>query len=347
MKRRLAGLGVTVLVILGGCAAISHLKALQPQQIPASPPLVIPGSAAVRQPAFQRGIDVDAYTSPTQDFSAAAAAVVAYARSLNANSISISFPFFMTSRYSAQVFATGRTPSPDELGLLVKDAERSGLYVSLRPLLSEANIGGSRVYWQPTDPAAWFANYQAFLLPYARMAQANKVGEFIVGTEFAAFGDSPRWTGLDRAIARIYHGRLGYSNNDTRGLSPATGGLLAFKNVDAYHRIWPPFLPGWQRFDRQLPRGTVLTEVGIAAYAGAWRHPWVHRSLGAPLAPMVQAAWFAAACTAAMTSGLRGIYFWTLPLSTRFPATSAATPGAWAHSPGAAAIARCFGGRVP
>jgi hypothetical protein len=346
VKRRLAGMAVIVLVILVGCAAISHLSALQPQQIPASPPVVIPVSKGVHQPAFQRGIDVDAYTSPQQNFSAAAAAVVAYARSLNANSISISFPFFMTDRYSSQVFATSRTPSPDVLALLVEDAERAGLYVSIRPLLSESNIGGSRVYWKPADPAAWFASYQEFLLPYAQMAQHDKVGEFIVGAEFAAFGDSPRWTGLDRAIATVFHGTIGYSNNDTRGLTSATGGLLAFKNVDAYHRIWPPFLPGWQRFDRQLPSGTVLTEVGISAYAGAWRHPWVHRSLGEPLAPMVQAAWFTAACKAAMTTGLRGIYFWTLPLSTRFASTSAATPGAWANSPGAAAIARCFGGHV-
>jgi hypothetical protein len=191
--------------------------------------------------------------------------------------------------------------------------------------------------------AAWFASYQRFLMPYARMAQANKVGEFIVGAEFAKFGNSPRWDSLDRALAKVFHGELAYSNNDTTGLSRSSGGRFTFKTIDAYHPIHPPFLPGWKSFDRQLPSDTVLTEVGIAAIDGAWRQPWVHRAQVVRIDPEVQARWFTAACDAAVASGLDGIYFWTLPLSTRFPSPTPATPGAWAHSAGAAAIARCFG----
>src|SRR6266851_3631901 len=290
MKKILLG-ALAVIVVVAGCAAAAHLKALQPRAIPASPPLTIPETVAIRQPAFQRGIDVDAYTYPRHDFSAAAAAVVAYARSLNANSLSISIPFFMSGRYSSRVFAS----------------------------------------------------YRRFLTPYARMAEANKVGEFIVGAEFARFGESPRWNRLDRALAKVFHGQLAYSNNDTRGLSRRSGGRAAVKTIDAYHPIHPPFLRGWKSFDRHLPAHTVLTEVSIAALDGAWRQPWVHRSQAARFNPLVQARWFTAACHAALATGLNGIYFWALPLSTRFPRPTPATPGAWAHSPGSAAIARCFG----
>jgi hypothetical protein len=342
MNKILLG-ALAVAVVVAGCTAASHLRVLQPRPIPASPPLTIPGTVKVHRPAFQRGIDVDAYTYPHHDFSAAAAAVVAYARSLHANSLSISFPFFMSGRNSSRVFASSRTPTPSELALLVSDAEQAGLFVSLRPLLSETNIGHSRVIWKPAHPAAWFANYQRFLLPYARMAQAKKVGEFIVGAEFSMFGDSPRWNGLDRAVAKVFHGELGYSNNDTRGLSRSSGGRYAVKTVDAYHPIHPPFLRGWKSFDRRLPTGAVLTEVSIAAIDGAWRRPWVHVSKGARINPLVQARWFTAACRAAMATGLDGIYFWALPLSTRFNSPTLATPGAWAHSAGSAAIARCFG----
>jgi len=342
MKKILLG-ALAVVVVVAGCTAAAHLRALQPRQLPASPPLTIPVSEIVRRPAFQLGIDVDAYTYPHHDFSSAAAAVVAYARSLHANSLSISFPFFMSGRYSSHVFASSRTPTPTELALLVIDAEQAGLFVSLRPLLSETNIGHSRVIWKPAHPAAWFANYQRFLTPYARMAQANKVGEFFVGAELARFGDSRRWDGLDRALARIFHGELAYSNNDTRGLSRSSGGRLALKTVDAYHPIHPPFLRGWKSFDRQLPADTVLSEVSIAAIDGAWRQPWVHRSLDARINPLVQARWFTAACRAAIATGLDGIYFWAVPLSTRFPGPTPTTPGAWGHSPGSAAIARCFG----
>lgn len=342
MKRLLIS-AVAAAVIVAGCTAAAHIAAIQPRQVPASPPLSIPISVAVERPPFQRGIAVDAYTYPRHDFSSAAAAVVAYVRSLNANSISISFPFFMSGRASSRVFATGRTPSPQELALFIKDAERAGLWVSLRPLLSEASLEHSRVTWKPAHPAAWFASYIRFLKPYARMAQANKVGEFIVGAEFSRFGNSRRWDVLDRAIAKVYHGLLAYSNNDRTGLSRSSGGRAVFKTIDAYHPIHPPFLSGWKSFDRHLPDGTVLTEVSIAAIDGAWRRPWVHRSRGRGIDPIVQARWFTAACRAAIATGLHGIYFWALPLSTRFTRPTPATPGAWAHSAGSAAISRCFG----
>src|SRR5262245_23352318 len=104
MKKILLG-AVAVAVVVAGCTAASHLGTLQPRPIPASPPLTLPETVKIRQPAFQRGIDVDAYTYPHHDFSAAAAAVVAYVKSLNANSLLISFPFFMSGKYSSHVFA--------------------------------------------------------------------------------------------------------------------------------------------------------------------------------------------------------------------------------------------------
>ena len=341
MRKTLYG-ALVALVFIGACTVAPHLQAHQPQRTPASSKPTTPENAGIRPPAFQRGIDVDAYTSPKQDFSAAAAAVVAYAKSLNANSLSISFPFFMTNRQSSTVFATPRTPTPAELALFVADAERAGLYVSIRPLLSEYQIGGNRTTWQPANMSAWFASYTQFLLPYARMAQASKVGMFFVGAEFAQFGGSPLWNGLDQALARVFHGRLVYSNNGPAQLSPSNGGLHTFQTVDAYPPINPPFLAGWEGYDRALPTGTILTELGIAAWDNAWRAPWEHRPRGQQFDPQIQASWFSAACQAAKATGLGGIYFWALGLQVKFPMASTATPGAWAHSAGATAIAACF-----
>ncbi len=342
MRKILYG-ALAAIAVVSGCTAASHLHALQSERIPASPPLTIPETVAIRPPAFQRGIDVDGYTYRGQDFSAAAAAVVAYVKSLRANSLSISFPFFMSNRRSSRVFANSRTPTPTELGLFIADAERAGLYVSLRPLLNEQQVGRNRTIWRPVHPSAWFASYRRFLLPYARMAQANKVGMFIVGAEFSKFGNSPLWNGLDRALAKVFHGRLAYSNNGTTHLSRSSGGRFTFKTVDAYPSMNPPFLSGWKFYDRKLPTGAIVTEVGIAAYDGAWLTPWGHRTQNQRLNPRVQVRWFSAACAAAKAARLRGIYFWALGLSTRFSRTTKATPGAWAHSVGAVAIARCFG----
>lgn len=342
MRKILYG-AVAVVAVVGGCAAASHLPTLQSQQIPASAPLTIPENVAIRLPAFQRGIDVDAYTWPGQDFSAAAAAVVAYAKKLHANSLSISFPCFMSNRRSSAVFATNRTPTPTELGLFVADAERAGFYTSVRPLLSEFQIGGNRTTWRPANMSAWFASYRRFLLPYARMAQANKVGMFIVGAEFSKFGRSRLWNGLDRALAKVFRGKLAYSSNGPGDLSWSSGGRVALKAVDAYPPLQAPTKRAWEAYDRRLPRRAILSELGIPAFNGAWRMPWANRLPGRRFNPRVQVNWFLAACAAAKATRLRGIYFWTLPLSTKFPMTTKVHPGAWAYSVGAAAIAHCFG----
>ncbi|HYK34283.1 MAG TPA: hypothetical protein VEV63_20085 [Streptosporangiaceae bacterium] len=342
MRKILYG-ALTAVVVIGGCGAVSHLPALQSQQIPESARLTVPENVAIRPPAFQRGIDVDAYTYPEQDFSYAAATVVAYVKKLHANSLSISFPFFMSNRQSSTVFASPRTPTPTELGLFIADAERAGLYVSIRPLLTEYQIGGDRTTFRPVHMSAWFASYRRFLLPYARMAQTAKVGTFIVGAEFSNFGRAPLWNRLDRALKKVFHGRLAYSNNGTMHLSESTGGRFTTKAVDAYPSMNRYLRHGWMAFDRKLPRGTIISELGISAFKGAWRTPWAHKPTTKPLDPRVQVRWFRAACHAAKANRLGGIYFWALPLGATFPRTTAATPGAWAYSVGAVTIARCFG----
>ncbi len=342
MKKFVAG-ALFLLVLVVSCDAAARLKVLHAASLPASP-TAVPLIGPMARPAFQRGVDVDAYTYRGQNFPATAADVVAYARKLGANSISISFPYYMNGPSSLRVFGTSRTPSPAELASLVRAAEAAGLYVSLRPLLDEGSLGKSRVTWRPVSLAGWFRNYWLFLKPYVRMAQANNVPEFIVGAEFSEFGRSPLWNRLDRQISGIFHGTLEYSNNDTTNLSRTSGGLAALKGVDLYHPIAPPFLAGWEAFDRRLPRGVVATEVGIAAVNGAWAKPWVHRWPATSLNPIVQARWFAAACKAAVVTGLRGIYFWSLPFGTHFPGPTLDYQGAWGNSAGASAIARCFRG---
>ncbi|HYK32663.1 MAG TPA: hypothetical protein VEV63_11905, partial [Streptosporangiaceae bacterium] len=109
MRKMLYG-ALVAIAFIGGCTAASREHASQPRHLPASPSQIpaspshmpaspsptTPADGANRPPAFQRGIDVDAYTYPRLNFAAAAAAVVAYVKQLNANSISISFPVFMS-----------------------------------------------------------------------------------------------------------------------------------------------------------------------------------------------------------------------------------------------------------
>jgi Glycoside Hydrolase Family 113 len=331
-------------LLVAGCTAASRMKRLQPRSVPPTSPGVPAAPAPVR-PAMQLGVDIDAYTYPGQDVAAAARADIAYVRSLHANAVSISFPFFMTGPAASSVYASTRTPTPAQLAVIAQTAVRAGLYVSIRPLLDEGNLGRARAKWAPRDPARWFASYQKFLLPYAAAAQRSGVSELIVGTEFTKFAASPRWNGLDAALRHGFRGTLTFASNwwGYPKTFTGNGGQGVQAGVDAYPPIPIPLAAGWTAYDRALPAGMVETEVGIAAAPGAFRSPWRHRWPGAPVDQSVQARWFSAACRAAAATHLAGIYFWSISLSNK-PATGP-TPGSqlsWAGGQGAQAISRCF-----
>lgn len=343
--RNLIILGCFALIV-AGCSAVSHIKALQPTTAKRTLTITLP-QAAWYKGEFQRGIDIDWYAYKGEDVSTAAAATVSYIASLHANAISVSFPFFLTGSRSGSVHATGATPTPFELATLINDAHRYGMYVSLRPLMDEKSLGYSRTNWKPADPAAFFRAYGRFLVPYAQIAQDTGVQEFIVGAELRQFEFSPRWAALDALIRTHYSGTLACSDNwDHLVAQGARACGTQTQTVDAYHPASTSnYLATWRAWDRTLPSGIVQTEVGIAATAPAAQKPWMTHWPGAPLDTRLQARWFASACQAATREHLGGVYFWSVGVDTTQPdGPTLSDQSAWAGSPAAAAISACYKG---
>ena len=82
--------------------------------------------------------------------------------------------------------------------------------------------------------------------------------------------------------------------------------------------------------------------MGIAAAPGAFRQPYVTHWPVTRVDVTVQAQWFSAACQAAATEHLGGVYFWSLTLSAEPGGPTLADQGSWAGSAGARAISTCF-----
>jgi hypothetical protein len=336
------------LVLVAGCTAAAHIHQLQPSAVAKSPPAKVSpvGSTVptVSAPGvFQRGVDIDAYTYPGQNVAKAAAADVAYIKSLHANAVSISFPLFMTGPTSSTIYTRSSTPTPAQLAVIIKAAERAGLYVSIRPLLAESAFHFCRCQWIPPRPGQWFRSYRKVLLPYARMAQAVHAGEFFTGAEFSRFAQYRQWAPLDAAVRGVYHGTLACANN--WGLVTFAGncGPGLAETVDAYPTLLGALGPAWARFDTALPPHTILTEVGIDAVDGAQLRPFIHEWPNVTtLDPQVQARWFRAACHAAVKEHLGGIYFWPIGLGPNPGAgPTFSFQGAWGGA-GAQAISACF-----
>jgi hypothetical protein len=349
-RRLLAG-ALLLAATVAGCAGVSRLGLLQPPSPAVTRPPPATALRALPAPGIRLGIDIDFYAWPGQDVAATARADVAYARRLHANAVAVSFPFFMAGAGSAGVHATSATPAPAALATLALDAEAAGLYVSIRPLLDERGLGMSRVRWQPARPGAWFASYQRFLLPYARMARAARIPELVTGAEFTRFGSSPYWARLDAALRQAYPGTLAYASNWSRvptGGSTGAGGVL--QTVDAYRPLHLPpaaspaeLRAGWDAYGRGLPAGQILSEVGIAAVAGAYLTPYRWSWPGRALRPAIQVRWFTAACRAVADDHLGGIYFWSVGFGQPLAAApTASDPASFVAGPGQRAIAACF-----
>lgn len=301
-------------------------------------------SAQIPLPSLQLGIDLDFYASPGANITPTARQDIAYIKSLHANAVSISFPFY-TSKTGAALGPLAKTPSVAQLDTLVSIAENADLAVTVRPLLSQTALGKARVHWKPAHLAAWFTAYEHFLLPYAAMAQRDHVAVLVIGAELNDFANAPEWTTFKTSIAAVYRGKLAFSNN-WHGTDNTTAGLTEM--IDAYEPVLlsdsasVPALAGAVTYWAQsLPYGSVLSEVGIAAQSGAYAHPWDLGSEAAPIKPQIQANWFNAQCQAVVRDHLGGIYFWPLYFGQSLTVRTDG-PTSWAATPAATAISHCF-----
>jgi hypothetical protein len=340
---------------LVGYAAVQQASAARVPTASADAHLGSKATSAVAsaKPRYQLGIDIDFYTYPGLNIAANATADISYIKSLHANAVSVSFPFFVSGPKSNTVHGTSATPSPAELATLAQAAENAGLYFSIRPLLDETSLRKghtSRTAWLPTHLGQFFGSYERFLKPYAQMAQAQKIPEIITGVEFDRFNSSPYWGKLASYLRRYYHGTLAYSNNWEIKVRKLVNSAKVVQLLDAYPimhltdsatvaqvtRSWDKYLAGY-------PRGIVLSEVGIAAQSKAYGVPYNVVPNGKPLVPAIQVHWFDAVCNAVASEHDGGVYYWAVGFGERLNVPpSKAHPADWVDGPGAKAISACF-----
>jgi len=254
--------------------------------------------------------------------------IIAFAISLGANSISLTFPFFTYGVSSDTIYANKiTTPNPRNIGIFLSVAAASHIRVTLRPILNEdALVAQNSNAWrgsiEPADPSAWFASYRDFLLPYARVAESGHAATLVIGTELNSLEGDPSWPALIRAISSVYHGQLVYDENFDSFENHDSNLPLPTFGVDAYPRFqlsdsasvselaqaWE----GWlSNHSTAVLHKTVLSEVGIAAVAGAYGDPgaWLGTT-NSPIVTKVQANWYSAVCRAFSAEKLAGIYWW-------------------------------------
>lgn len=185
----------------------------------------------------------------------------------------------------------------DTLDLLRLDTRRAvqlGLTVMVKPHL-EMGDGSWRGDIQPGAISgawdAWFAAYEAFLLPFARMAEEEGAHWLCIGVELASSSESQgsRWRALIKRVRGVFSGKLVYGANwdevarvsfwdalDAVGVqmfAPLTRGELPDQaKVTDGADYW---LAHYESVAQAAGKPLVLTEVGYINRPKTAEKPWI------------------------------------------------------------------------
>ena len=232
-------------------------------------------------------------------------------------------------RFSSDIrMRPGHSPSEVTLARTLHQVREAGMRAALMPVvrLAERQSHEWRGVIAPADGLdAWFASYGRFVLPLARVAEAEGVGRFVVGSELSSLeAYEPRWRTLIDDVRKVFKGRITYSANwdhadavpfwdalDEVGLTAyfplGSDGLTSARAVaDA----WEVPRSVLENLSARLGKPVLVTEIGYPSRQGAATRPW-DDGAPAPVDLDAQRQLYRGFCDAfARTPSVSGFYVW-------------------------------------
>jgi len=301
--------------VVGAAVAIQQFRPFRPADkppdlaggappVPPSPPLKPVKVGQLR--GFSLQLQTSSSKRPYEQFVSEIAAT-------GANTVNLVVSAYQENCESTSIFIDGRRSPPDNrIKSLIAHAHDEGLQVVLMPivLLENPRAGEWRGKINPRRWDDWWEDYDAYVLHYARVAQAGGADVFVVGSELVSTekDHATRWRGLIRRVRGIYKGHLSYSANwdhyrpvkwwdavDIIGMTTyydLTGGKPP--TVERLMAAWRPLRKEILDWQRTIGRPILFTEVGWPNQVTCAEYPWDYtRSPGKP-DPSAQANCFEA-----------------------------------------------------
>jgi hypothetical protein len=263
-----------------------------------------------------------------------------------ANWAGVLVTWYMEKRDSSEIAPVLlKTPDDASLAQAIREIHGLGLKVMLKPHVDVLD-GTWRGTIRPSDEAAWFSSYAAFMTRYASLAQQNGVEMLCVGTELATLSDARHAAAWDEVLQDVrgaYSGLLTYAANAVAAgdeyTSVAFWSRLDVAGLDAYTPLTDSDEPGvdalvrgWSRnrngedmvaafrnWQRSHGKPVIFTELGYRSADGTNRAPWdfVARS---PYDPGEQADCYEAAFRVwSQQPWMQGIFWWDWPAAAPLP----------------------------
>jgi hypothetical protein len=211
--------------------------------------------------------------------------------------VAVVVPYYIKNDRACEIYRHPRFSVPmGTVERTISDVRAAGMEVMLFPILrvEDKSNGGWRGTLAPTDVDAFYRNYTAFILEFARLAQRLAVPIMSVGSELSTMDvHEDRWRTLIAKVREIYGGALTYSANWDHFREVRFFDALDYAGVTGYFELadkekaleedppleqlihaWREVYMAMMRWQHKIGRPIILTEVGYLSQRGAAARPW-------------------------------------------------------------------------
>ncbi|HCL27796.1 MAG TPA: hypothetical protein DIC52_05100 [Candidatus Latescibacteria bacterium] len=171
-------------------------------------------------------------------------------------------------------------------------AREQGIATLLKPHLwtGRGTWRGELAMTSEQDWAEWFAQYEFFILHFARLAEANQIEGLCIGTELSATLErEDQWRQMIERVRQVYGGWIVYAANWTSFEDVPFWDAVDFVGVQGYFPLskeptadvddliegWQPWLERLEQVALRADRRVLFTEIGYRANKNAAVEPWL------------------------------------------------------------------------
>ena len=208
-----------------------------------------------------------------------AAVEIARIRALHADAIAV-VPYAFTRAPAEATIHTETDETDDVVVQTFRQARKEGLRVALKPQLWCGHaFTGDIVFSSDEEFGQWFAQYRAWMMHYAHLAEDEHADLLVVGTELGGLTvRQGAWRELIRDMRRVYSGPLTYASHWDRELET----VLFWDALDLIGvNMYAPLAAPGEGPSAGSPRMRELV-ARLEATAQRWRRPILFTEVGFP-----------------------------------------------------------------
>jgi hypothetical protein len=246
---------------------------------------------------------------------------------LGANTLTIVVTAYQTDQHASHIrIDAQRTPTRQSVAAVILRAQS---LPSPQTICIKLHVDVDNGVWrgtiEPSDPAAWFADYSAFVVTWAVEAEAAGVQQLVIGNELAGtLRQEDRWRALIQEVRSVYTGVIIYAASWDEAPKVPFWDAVDLAGINFYapvsqrddpHRMdllrgWQPWIERIRLVHKLARRDILISEIGYRSVNGAGRHPYDFATSAAVDLQEQADLYWAALEVLSDKPWIRGVYWW-------------------------------------